>query len=81
MPEHAYIVALLGFNIGVEIGQLVFIGFILSCFALIRRVYLATDKLGFLQTKWVRSIPVYAFGAISGYWFVERMKPCIVELK
>jgi len=64
LPEHAIPTALLFFNVGVEIGQLVFIGFVLACWSLLRRVHLP---------QWAWRVPVYAIGSLAAFWTIERI--------
>lgn len=65
LPQIEIPVALLFFNIGVEIGQLIFVAVVLAPTWLIRRVRLDT-------LEWARAIPVYFIGTLATYWFVER---------
>lgn len=66
LPEANFIPALLGFNVGVEIGQL----------SVIAAAFLAVG-LWFGQKEWYRrviAIPAsLAIAIIGGYWFVERV--------
>ena len=58
-------VALLFFNIGVEIGQLMFVG---SCLALAW----ALRQLRVDWPRWATPLPAYAIGTIAAFWFIER---------
>jgi hydrogenase/urease accessory protein HupE len=66
LPHTEIPIALLLFNIGVEIGQLgfvlVFIGFVRS---------LATLEIRW--PKWTRSIPAYSIGAFAALTFMQRL--------
>lgn len=66
LPQDDVPLALLTFNIGVEIGQLLIVASGLAILALIRR---------FSETKLrpVKLIAAYGIGTISTYWFIERM--------
>jgi len=64
LPEHAIPVALLFFNIGVELGQLLFVGAVLLLWQLVRRLPLP-------EQGWV--VPVYGIGALAGFWTIERI--------
>jgi hydrogenase/urease accessory protein HupE len=66
LPQKAIPVALLTFNIGVEIGQLMFVGVVLTvvAFALRRRGRLPT---------WSAWIPPYAIGTVAMFWVAERV--------
>ena len=66
LPEGARLWALLLFNIGVEIGQLVFIAFCLAVWA---------GMNALLQrplTERARLATVYIGGGIAAFWFIER---------
>jgi hydrogenase/urease accessory protein HupE len=65
MPRAEIPVALLMFNIGVEIGQLVFVLLIL----LIRR---SLEVLAFSWPRWVDSAPGYAIGSLGAFWTIQR---------
>jgi len=65
LPEQSIPLALLLFNVGVEVGQLLFIG----------AVALATKLLIVLRTEWpswVKPLPAYGIGTIAVYWVIER---------
>lgn len=58
--------ALLFFNVGVEIGQLLFVAVVLALLVLLR-------KLPVHRIIWVEALPVYAIGVTSAYWVIERV--------
>lgn len=65
LPQQDIPLALAFFNVGVEIGQLLFVA-----------VILAAIKLLSLYKKWPRQIakiPAYAIGAIAAFWMIERV--------
>jgi hydrogenase/urease accessory protein HupE len=74
LPHHAIPVALLFFNLGVELGQLVFVAAVLSSTWLLRRaasrlwatprVTLAFDRLD--------GAMAYGIGVVAAYWLIER---------
>lgn len=64
LPEHAIPLALLFFNIGVEIGQLAFVAAVLMIWALLRKVRLP---------EWSWRIPTYTIGALAAFWTVDRI--------
>ncbi|NWG45744.1 MAG: HupE/UreJ family protein [Alphaproteobacteria bacterium] len=66
LPEGAALLALLLFNLGVEIGQLAVVGLILAQIALSRKLVARLPEA-------VRLAPVYAIGILSAYWFLERL--------
>lgn len=65
LPADAVAPALLFFNLGVEIGQLMFISAVLAVIFVWRRLRASTPG-------WVLSAPVYLIGICSAYWFIER---------
>jgi hypothetical protein len=58
-------VALLYFNIGVEVGQLIFVAMVLTILWLLRKMRLRS-------VVWLETIPVYFVGTIASYWFIQR---------
>ena len=70
LPQSAIPVALLFFNIGVEIGQLLFIASIFAVMALARQV---TRRLGGSQPTWAWRVPAYAIGGISAFWVIRQI--------
>jgi len=65
LPQTAVPAALLFFNVGVEIGQLVFIATMLLAGWTLRRLLPA------IPTAW-RTVPAYAVGSLAMYWVIER---------
>jgi hydrogenase/urease accessory protein HupE len=70
LPASSIPIALLFFNIGVEMGQLLFVGTVLACSAIFRRV---ADRLRLPQPAWIWRVPPYAIGAIASFWLIERL--------
>ncbi|HYN27363.1 MAG TPA: HupE/UreJ family protein [Burkholderiales bacterium] len=66
LPANAIPTALLFFNVGVEIGQLLFIAAVLAVIAGARRVRLP-------RGNWSWQLPVYAIGMVAGYWTIDRV--------
>ena len=66
LPQKAIPVALLMFNVGVEIGQLMFVGFVLSIGAMMRH-------LKWQPRDWVRYVSPYAIGTMAMFWVIERI--------
>lgn len=66
LPAGAIPVALLFFNLGVELGQLSFIAVVLAAlFGLRRRRW--TGK------AWLSKLPAYAIGTLASYWTIDRI--------
>jgi len=68
LPAGDIPLALLFFNVGVEIGQLMFIAAVIGLIALVRLVRYPA-WLG----RHALTIATYAIGAMSAFWFVERV--------
>ncbi len=66
LPQNEVPLALLMFNVGVEIGQLLFIGVILVMALALRRLRLEWPA-------WVRQAPAYGIGGIAAFWLIERV--------
>ena len=66
LPQGHIPLALLFFNVGVEAGQLFFIGSILSAVALARGF-----KISF--PKWSTRLPPYAIGGVAMFWVIQRV--------
>jgi hypothetical protein len=65
LPSGEVPLALVSFNVGVEVGQLFFV---LGMLALRR----AMGPLPARLPAWVERVPVYGMGSLAGYWWLER---------
>jgi hydrogenase/urease accessory protein HupE len=65
LPQADIPIALLAFNLGIELGQLAFVGTLLVLAALLRPL------LADLPARAVR-VPAYAIGSLAAYWFFQR---------
>jgi hydrogenase/urease accessory protein HupE len=66
LPQHAIPLALLMFNVGVELGQLAFIAVVLAAGGVLAR----------LRVGWPRFapyVPAYAIGSLATVWLIERV--------
>jgi hydrogenase/urease accessory protein HupE len=68
LPQRDIPLALFTFNIGVEIGQLIFIGFVLGVLACARRI----DLPPALERHALRTA-TYAIGSVAAFWFIDRL--------
>jgi hydrogenase/urease accessory protein HupE len=68
LPQGDIPLALFTFNVGVEIGQLIFIGCVLGVLAGIKRVQLPP-----MLARYAPSAATYAIGSIAAFWFIERL--------
>ncbi len=66
LPQQAIPLALLFFNVGVELGQLLFIAAVLILGALARRFIVA-------MPTWAPQLPAYGIGAVAAFWTIERV--------
>jgi hydrogenase/urease accessory protein HupE len=66
LPEHNIPLSLLLFNVGVELGQLLFVGAVLSVIALLNRL---PRRL----PNWTTWIPPYAIGGLASFWVIQRL--------
>ncbi len=70
LPQDAIPVALLFFNLGVEVGQLLFIAAVLAVITLVRkhaRSFVVSPPL------WAWRVPPYAIGGVAAFWLVQRV--------
>jgi hydrogenase/urease accessory protein HupE len=66
LPSNEVPLALLMFNVGVEVGQLLFIGAILV-------LLLALRGLRRDWPAWMQQVPAYGIGGIAAFWLIERI--------
>ena len=75
LPQNAIPLALLFFNIGVELGQLLFIGVVMAVITLAVR---AGRKFSHWNVKpqsafsWCENISAYAIGGVAAFWLIDR---------
>ena len=72
LPEGNIPLSLLLFNVGVEIGQLLFVAAVMAALALLARLRwpAATPRLAWMAAS-------YAIGSFSFFWFLERLHAAI----
>ena len=66
LPAGEIPLALFSFNVGIEVGQLLFVGLML----------VARAALGTLPVRWPTAsalIPGYAIGSLAAFWVFERL--------
>ncbi len=66
LPESAIPIALLFFNLGVEVGQIAFVIAVLAAMAVARR-YLSAPQSS------VRMAAAYGIGTVAAFWSIERI--------
>jgi hydrogenase/urease accessory protein HupE len=70
LPQSSIPIALLFFNVGVEIGQVLFVAAVLAAMAVGRR---AVQRLPLPQPTWAWRLAPYAIGALASFWVIERV--------
>jgi hydrogenase/urease accessory protein HupE len=72
LPTRAIPVALLFFNVGVEVGQLMFVAAVLT-------VITATTRVPRRWPQWIEGVPAYAIGSIAMLWVIERVAAFVIR--
>lgn len=65
LPQSEIPLALLFFNVGVEVGQLMFVAGVLVVSWMIKKTKLRWPV-------WVERVPAYAIGSLAAFWFIQR---------
>jgi len=65
LPQSDIPLALLFFNVGVEVGQLMLVAGVLC-------VTWVINKMKFSWPVWVEQSPAYAIGSLAAFWFIQR---------
>ena len=65
LPRDALLLALLGFNLGVEVGQMVLVGLFFGLVWALRR-------LDVIWPQWATPLPAWVIAIVAGIWFIER---------
>ncbi len=65
LPQTDIPLALLFFNVGVEVGQLMFVAGVLTATLLIQKMKLRWPV-------WAEQVPAYAIGSLAAFWFIQR---------
>jgi hydrogenase/urease accessory protein HupE len=66
LPPRDIPAALMLFNVGVELGQLAFVGVVLAAIAAVRRVAVPAGPA-------LRRVPAYGIGTVAAYWLIQRI--------
>jgi hydrogenase/urease accessory protein HupE len=66
LPEGHIPVALLFFNLGVEVGQLLFVAAVLALVA-------GTRRIPMVWPRWAGLVPPYAIGSLAMFWVIQRV--------
>ena len=70
LPQASIPIALLFFNVGVEIGQLLFIASVFAAIALAQQV---TRRIDVPRPTWAWAVPPYVIGVIASYGIIQRV--------
>jgi hypothetical protein len=70
LPQASIPIALLFFNVGVEIGQLFFIACVIALVALARWL---TRNVDLTRLGWARAVPPYVIGSLAAFWTIQRL--------
>jgi hypothetical protein len=65
LPSGEIPLALFAFNVGIELGQLAFVGLVLVAWRLVARVQVPLPR-------WSSALPAYGIGCLAAYWCIER---------
>ncbi|ETN96370.1 membrane protein [Zhouia amylolytica AD3] len=65
LPQNEIPLALATFNIGVELGQIIFVVIIL--------IFIKFVKPQIPQQTWINKLVPYAIGSVSAFWLIERI--------
>ncbi|MEM6709843.1 MAG: HupE/UreJ family protein [Pseudomonadota bacterium] len=77
LPEDALWVALLLFNLGLELGQLSLIVALLAVFGAARALWQRTHSGADAITRWPATVALLLIGGIASFWTIERCLPLI----
>jgi hydrogenase/urease accessory protein HupE len=70
LPQTDIPLALLFFNIGVEVGQLLFIA---AALAIVFAAATFARRISYVPPAWAWRLPPYAIGAVASFWLIERL--------
>ena len=65
LPQTDIPLALLFFNVGVEVGQLMFVAAVIV-------VQWAIQKIRVQWPAWAEQAPAYGIGSLAAFWFIQR---------
>lgn len=71
LPQSDVPLALFTFNLGVEVGQLLFVGTVLALVAVAKHLLA-------VRLHWLRNVTAYAIGSIAAVWFIERTAAAVL---
>jgi hydrogenase/urease accessory protein HupE len=66
LPQNEIPLALLMFNLGVELGQLMFVAVALLLIGLLHKIRIQWPA-------WARQVPAYCIGGLAAFWLIQRV--------
>jgi hydrogenase/urease accessory protein HupE len=66
LPQNDIPMALFLFNVGVEVGQLIFVAAMIASIALVKKI-----KIKF--PNWSEAVTPYIIGSVAAFWLIERV--------
>lgn len=70
LPQHDIPLALFCFNVGVEVGQLLFIASVFAAVAVAGQI---TRRVALPQPVWAWRVLPYAIGSVAMFWIIQRI--------
>ena len=70
LPQNFIPLALLFFNVGVEVGQLLFIAAVFAVVFLARQI---ASRTVLPRLEWAWRVPPYAIGSVAAFWVIQRI--------
>ena len=70
LPQNSVPVALLFFNVGVELGQILFLAAVFAVVAFTRKI---ARSLAVPHPDWAWRVPPYAIGSVAMFWVIQRI--------
>jgi hypothetical protein len=81
LPQNAIPLALLFFNVGVELGQLLFISVVMAVITLVVRAARKFSRWNIAPQSaftWCENISAYAIGSVAAFWLIQRTMSFVV---
>jgi hydrogenase/urease accessory protein HupE len=76
LPQTSIPIALLFFNVGVEIGQLLFIACLFAAVMLARQI---TGRISVPRPVWAWAVLPYAIGSLAVFWVIQRTADFLIS--
>ena len=66
LPRQDLVLSLLGFNLGVELGQVVFVIVVILVVKMMNQLFHEIPK-------WISTATIYGIGSLASFWLIERV--------